>query len=126
MKMTTGTIHGVRAVVLWVVRLIGAVMVAWGAYLMTRWMLYGLLWNLPDVWSGVQEGLPRIAIGGVLCVGGRWLARWMVPVPETGCPACGYETLPGVCPECGYVEIAATGSSEGSTNRSGHVISPGG
>lgn len=48
--------------------------------------------------------LPFLAGAGFLWVAERFWMRWLVPMPASGCPACGYalgNVIPARCSECG-------------------------
>jgi hypothetical protein len=51
--------------------------------------------------AAVIFGVPSVALG----LASAWLARWIVPPMDRGCPRCGYEMRPGApaCSECGEV-----------------------
>jgi hypothetical protein len=115
--MRSGTVHGVRAVVLWLVRAAGVALILFGVYLVGARLAFAVLGTgrVTQAWGnwmglgedhGVFRGLPMIAVGVVLASGSRRLATWIVAAPGSGCPRCGYETsaTPGPCAECGWRE----------------------
>lgn len=61
-------------------------------------------WGLVTILEGMIASLPLLL--GALFLGilsGR-IARWILPIPKTGCPRCGYRLVALVeprCPECG-------------------------
>lgn len=112
------TIHETRAGVLWILRAVGVFLVAWGAFMVSARLMFGMLTAGPmsSAWQvtmgvgeehGIYRGGPLIVLGMLLCVFGRRLARWIVATPENGCPRCGYEDGQQPCPECGYADAAA-------------------
>lgn len=56
--------------------------------------------------AAVIFGVPAAALG----FASAWLARWIVPPMDRGCPRCGYEMRPGApaCSECG--EVVSSGA----------------
>ncbi|MCA9275187.1 MAG: hypothetical protein KDA29_04100 [Phycisphaerales bacterium] len=115
MSSNHARVHGIRAAVLGVIRLIALAMVVIGVLLVLNRLLYGVL-GVGDVTAafnifvgigetqGMYVGLPLIAVGCVLGWISRRLSHWVVRAPEIGCAGCGYETLgdDGQCSECGY------------------------
>jgi hypothetical protein len=115
----------VRGIALWVIRATGLTLLAYGAYLILARLVFGLYLS-PDVslgllrgvkvWQGIAEdhgwvrGWPMVAVGGALSLASRSLARWIVAVPDTGCPRCGHDatTARGICPECGLAGLEPT------------------
>ena len=106
-------VHETRAVVGWVLRLVGYGLVLYGVYLVGARLAFALIGNRDfdsalQVWDGIGEdhgvfrGLPMVAVGLVMALTARWVARWAIGVPEKGCPGCGYAGAErGTCPECG-------------------------
>lgn len=99
---------------LWTIRLVAALLIGAGLYLVVNRLFFGLLiGNLRIGWThyqGVGEGhffahgLAMLAIGIPLAILSRRAARWIVAMPDAGCPACGYtgeRDAAGRCPECG-------------------------
>ncbi|MCC6660181.1 MAG: hypothetical protein IT437_04775 [Phycisphaerales bacterium] len=112
--MNARTIHAARAVATWGVRAPSAAAVALGAYLLLKKVAFGIgtgqVRVIYDIYEGVGEGhdtykgLALVVVGVACGLLSRRMARWIVTVPETGCPACGYAVQgSGPCPECGYV-----------------------
>ena len=120
--MKAERIHDARAVALWAIRSIGLALTGWGVFMVSARLLYGTLgtgqprtawtvWMDVGQTHGVFRGLPLIAIGLALAFFARGLARWIVAVPGSGCPGCGYERTTGDCPECGYAPPGEPASS---------------
>lgn len=60
-------------------------------------------WN--TMWLSFPETVALAGAGLLLALASPRLARWIITIPETGCPACGYarpEHAEPKCPECGY------------------------
>lgn len=56
-----------------------------------------------SVWY-LCNAVPFLAGGLFLGMGSPRLVRWMLPLPKSGCPRCGYRLIALVeprCPECG-------------------------
>lgn len=108
-------VHGIRATVLGVIRLIALAMVVIGVVLIYNRLLYGVL-GVGEITAafntfvgigetqGMYLGLPLIAVGLLMGMRSERLARWAVRMPEMGCANCGYATLDenSKCSECGY------------------------
>lgn len=117
-KVTPNRINTVRGWVTWVARGVAAILVVVGMYLMLKRLLFGL--GMMDfsfpfrVFEGVGEeqsfyrGLAMVLVGLPLGLWSRRVAAWVIAMPPTGCPQCGYAVAPpdggvwpGRCPECG-------------------------
>lgn len=107
------TVHAWRAAVTWGVRAPSALAVAVGAYLLIKKVAFGMgtgdLATIYNIFEGVGEGhdtykgLALVVVGVTCGLLSRRIARWIVTVPDAGCPGCGYARLVGdACPECGY------------------------
>ncbi len=107
----TRHIHEIRAVCLWITRLLALGLIVYGCYLISARLLFALLgsgdislayksWTGNGSDHGVFRGLPIIGVGTFLAFAGPRLVRWIITVPELGCPRCGYPGS-GTCPECG-------------------------
>ena len=107
-------VHGIRAVLLGLVRLVSVGLVLWGAFGIGNRLLYAVVGNgdLKQAWTawmgageshGVFSGVPMVMIGLGLAIWSRPLVRWVVRPAELGCPRCGHEVMAGLdrCPECG-------------------------
>ncbi|MCL4741060.1 MAG: hypothetical protein KJZ54_02550 [Phycisphaerales bacterium] len=106
-------INAMRALCTLAARAAAVWCVAFGAYLFLKKILFAVGVGDPshafrvfmedgDMQS-TYRGLAMIAVGVALAVLSRRIALWVVPVPATGCPRCGYPTpdAEGRCPECG-------------------------
>ncbi|MEO1007915.1 MAG: hypothetical protein AAFX79_05070 [Planctomycetota bacterium] len=103
-----------RAAVLWGLRLLAVLLLVAGGYLVLARLAFGLMlgklslgWN---IYVGVGEGhsmshgVAMLAVGAALAATAGILSRWIVAVPDVGCPRCRYtgeSTAEGLCPECG-------------------------
>jgi hypothetical protein len=107
-------IHTARAVTAWALRGAGVVLLAVGGYLFLKRLLFAIGMGsggfdqifrvYMEIGEGMStyRGLAMVMVGGVLVVFARRLARWIVSMPERGCPSCGYAGAAGdKCPECG-------------------------
>lgn len=113
--MGPAAVHAARAVATWTARAAATAMIAAGAYLVLKKVVFALgvgdLSMIRGVYEGVGQGhdtyrgLGFLIVGGALAVVSRPLAAWIVATPPAGCPNCGYELpapAPEKCPECGY------------------------
>ncbi len=117
-KITTQRINLVRGIVTWVIRGVALILVAIGAYLALKRLTFGVgVWDFETalrMWEGIGEeqsfyrGVAMAVVGGVLGIFSRAIAAWVIAMPPTGCPQCGYAVSPpeggawpGKCPECG-------------------------
>lgn len=109
------TVHSVRAVVCWSLRLLGLLAASLGAYLLLKRVAFAVgTGDFPgafQAWTGVGEGhsayrgIALIIVGVALGVVSKWAARWAIVTPGGGCPRCGYDMKPDEpCPECGWRE----------------------
>ena len=112
--VTPGRVQSVRAVVTWALRLTGLGPVLYAGFQIGARATFAVFTG-GDVWQnleahmdigsehGLFRGVPMLIVGVVLMVASRWAARWVVAMPERGCPRCGYagSVVDGVCPECG-------------------------
>jgi hypothetical protein len=107
-------IHTARAVTAWALRGAGVVLLAVGGYLFLKRLLFAIgmgrggFDHIFRVYVEVGEqmssyrGLAMLAVGAVLAVFARRIARWVVSMPAVGCPGCGYTgAVNDKCPECG-------------------------
>lgn len=112
--LTPTTVNAARAVTAWMLRGSGVALLAVGGYLFLKRLLFAIgmgpggLDHIFRVYMEVGEGmstyrgLAMLTVGAVLAVFARRIARWVVSVPDRGCPACGYAGAVGdKCPECG-------------------------
>lgn len=109
-RIRPGQVNTVRGVTLWVIRAIAAFFVLYGVYLILARFVFaffgsgGLMVHMrigED--HGIVRGVPMLLVGIVLVLTSKKLVRWIIAVPEEGCPRCGYAgtTSGGRCPECG-------------------------
>ena len=114
MQIRRESVHGIRAALLALFRLVAVVLLAWGGVRIANRVLFAVLGNgdlsfLWKAWTGVGEdhgvflGVPMVMVGLVLALLGRRIVVWVVRPPETGCVSCGYAVERGMeeCPECG-------------------------
>jgi hypothetical protein len=103
-----------RARVVWGIRGVAATAGSLGAYLVLKRLIFGA--GIGDFQMALQSfmetgethsfsrGLAMVAVGAVLGILSRPLARWIIAMPPAGCPRCGHLPAPGAagpCPECG-------------------------
>ena len=111
-RIRPGHVNAVRGVSLWVIRAIAAFLVLYGVFLILARVVFafigggvGGLTAYMSIGSdhGLVRGVPMLIIGLTLVFTSRKLVRWIVTVPEAGCPKCGYAgtVTGGRCPECG-------------------------
>lgn len=113
-EITPRSITAARAAVTWAARAAAAVLLAWGGYLFLKKLFFALgqgpggFDHMFRVYTEIGEGhstyrgMAAIMIGAALAVLSRRLARWIIAMPETGCPTCGYAgSSSDTCPECG-------------------------
>ncbi len=104
----------VRAIALWTVRAVAVVLVCYGVYLILARLVFAFVvspnpgFSNVQMWMGTAEdhgwvrGWPMVGVGLTLALLSRRLTRWMIGVPDSGCPCCGYsDRAPRVCSECG-------------------------
>lgn len=107
-------IRKTRALVMWCVRLLGGVMVMLGAYLLIKQVVFGLMIDRMStawmIYRGIGEwhfgshGVALVVVGLPLLLLSRSIARFVVAMPDAGCPGCRYtgeRDGQGRCPECG-------------------------
>ena len=102
-----------RAQATWALRALSVIMLGLGGYLLLKRIAFALIAGDGQAafttWTGVGEGhsasrgAALVLVGALLGAGSRRIARWMIALPEAGCPACGYPRSPEdeICPECG-------------------------
>lgn len=114
-----------RAIALWMLRLLGLAMLVRGVYLIANRMAFGLSqgdialgWN---AYMGVGEqhmlaaGIAATVVGLALVLLARPMSRLAIAMPDTGCPACGHTGEvdgDGRCVECGCVLVRCDGRSD--------------
>ncbi|MGP1347578.1 MAG: hypothetical protein ACTS3F_13050 [Phycisphaerales bacterium] len=107
-------IRSTRALVMWLVRVVGSAMVALGVYLLVKQLVFGLMVGHPSrawqIYQGVGEwhiashGAAAAVVGLPMVLLSRRIARFVVAMPDRGCPGCAYtgeRDGNGKCPECG-------------------------
>ncbi len=116
--LTPQRINLVRGAMTWCVRGVAVLLVAVGAYLVLKRLAFGVgVWDFETalrVWEGIGEeqsfyrGVAMVLVGGGLGAFSRRISGWVIAMPPTGCPQCGYAVAPpdggawpGKCPECG-------------------------
>lgn len=112
--LTPTTVNTARSLMAWGLRAVGVVLLAIGGYLFLKRLLFAIgmgsggLDHIFRVYTEVGEdmstyrGLSMLAVGGVLALFAKRIARWTVSMPERGCPGCGYAgAVTPKCPECG-------------------------
>lgn len=115
-RIAPSQVNTVRGVSLWVLRAFGAFLVGYGAFLVLGRLVYafviggnGALRAHMSVGSdhGLVRGIPMLFLGVGLMLAGRKIARWVIAMPEQGCPRCRYlgTTSGGTCPECGLTGL---------------------
>jgi hypothetical protein len=104
-------VNGWRAAAVWALRSVSIALLATGAYLVLKKVLFGIgIGQLDQIYryfEGVGEGqsfyrgLSMIAVGIGLGAGAHPISRWAIALPRTGCPRCAYPVSGPTCPECG-------------------------
>ncbi len=111
-RIRPGHVNAVRGVTLWVIRAIAAFFVLYGVYLILARFVFSFFGGgLDGMFAhmgvgadhGIVRGVPMLLVGIVLVLTSKKLVRWIIAVPEEGCPRCRYAGTPsgGRCPECG-------------------------
>jgi hypothetical protein len=96
-----------RAMATWGIRAVALIMLASGAYFALNRIVFALF--VADfqaafrTWTEVGEGHSASRGVALLAALSRRIARWVIALPQAGCPGCGYPRADaaGVCPECG-------------------------
>ena len=118
LRISPTDVLGARALLTWVLRLVAAFLVIYGAFLVLARVTYASLISVSNpgfldrirVWEGVGQdhgwvrGWPMLIVGLALAFTAVPLARWIIRVPDSGCPGCQYAGTRGKagrCPECG-------------------------
>jgi len=106
-------INALRALCTLAMRAAAVWCLGFGAYLFLKKVLFALgvgdpshafrVYTEDGDMQSTYRGLALIVVGVALALLSRRIAGWVVPVPATGCPRCGYPTpdAEGRCPECG-------------------------
>jgi hypothetical protein len=91
-----------------VVRVVGLIFLVIGVMFIILWIIEGVKDNdiLMFGYYGLRIviGVSLTTVGAMFVFLGRWLVRWLTPIPEPSCPRCGYalHALESPrCPECG-------------------------
>ncbi len=117
-KITTQRINVMRAIVTWVIRGVALILVALGVYLFLKRFIMGLGSGFDfklvfQTWEGLDRqpvycGISMVLVGLPLGFWSKKIAAWVIAMPPTGCPQCGYAVAPpegaappSRCPECG-------------------------
>lgn len=117
-NMTPDRTNALRGRATWVIRSVAVLLIAVGAYLMLKRLALGLGTLNFDLalqtWEDIGEkqsfyrGIGMVVVGAALGVFSRRIAAWVIAMPPTGCPQCGYAVAPPTgqappsrCPECG-------------------------
>lgn len=118
-RLSTQQVNAVRGIVTWTIRAAALILIATGAYLSLKRLALGVgnnfdlqlifqTWQSTGEEQSMYRGIAMMLVGGVLAALSRRLAAWVVAMPPTGCPQCGYAVAPpqgaaspGRCPECG-------------------------
>ena len=117
-RISPDRINALRAVVTWCCRGVAIILVAVGAYLMLKRLAFGA--GVLDFRTALQtsteigeeqsfyRGVAMILVGVAMGVFSRRIAAWVIAMPPTGCPQCGYAVAPPTgaaaparCAECG-------------------------
>ena len=79
------------------------------------WSGLGFLPRDPEALRHVAFSVACLIPATILLVLQNKIARWLVPIPRSECPRCGYSLAhlrEGRCPECGLVVTAASSGDE--------------
>ncbi len=130
--LTPRRVNSVRTVVVWCLRGVAVVLLAEGAYLFLKKLFFAIgmitshnptygFFHMFRRMEGIGEGqstyrgLAMLVVGGALAFGAKRIARWMIAMPVTGCPRCGYDgAVNSICPECGLSGLETEGERDGS------------
>jgi|GEM_PF-2286084 len=109
MTLRAQTLHRIRFIARIVLRTIA---LAWLVYVpyVAYYEIVSYLHKTPSGWPQVSflsqfgSALRAGLIGVVLLAVDRYLLNWLIPLPASGCPRCGYgvdQPPAETCPECG-------------------------
>ena len=133
-RLTPTHINTARTLVVWCIRSVAVVLLVVGGYLFLKKFFFaiGLSYGRDPTYGFVRmfqhysadgdgqstyRGLAMLAVGLVLVFGTKRIARWIIAMPATGCPRCGYGgAVNDTCPECGLC-----GLEEGEGDRPGDI-----
>ena len=101
-----------RGIAVWVMRAASVLMLAVGAYLLLKRLLFGIGQGSPGLGFTIYQssgeeasayrGLAMIMVGAALGPLAPRIAAWMIRVPPEDCPRCGYGARDSDrCTECG-------------------------
>ncbi len=117
-RFTPDRINALRGCAMWAIRAIAVILVAVGAYLMLKRLALGIgtmdfglafrTWEDVGEMQSFYRGIGMVVVGAALGVFSRRIAAWVIAMPPSGCPQCGYAVAPPTgsapparCPECG-------------------------
>ncbi|MBK7404185.1 MAG: hypothetical protein IPJ41_06020 [Phycisphaerales bacterium] len=119
-KITPVAVNSWRALAVWAIRAAALSLLATGAYLFLKKLFFAIGFgpggfeHMFRVFTEVGEqqstyrGLSMLAVGSALALGAKHIARWIIALPDEGCPRCGYAgPVNDTCPECGQVGVSA-------------------
>jgi len=127
-RITPDRINALRGCAMWVIRSVSIILIAVGAYLMLKRLALGIgtmdfglafrRWDDVEEMQSFYRGIGMVVVGAALGVLSRRIAAWVIAMPPTGCPQCGYAVAPPTgaapparCPECGLALDAGKGNS---------------
>ncbi len=116
LKLTPSEVNAARTLVAWALRAAAVILLALGSYLFLKKLLFGVGTGMLNmtfrIYQGVGEehstyrGLAMLLVGAALAILSRRIARWVIALPEQGCPCCGYTgAVNDTCPECGQKDV---------------------
>lgn len=117
-NMTPDRTNALRGRATWVIRSVAVLLIAVGTYLMLKRVALGVgtmdfglafrTWERVGETQSFYRGIGMVVVGAALGVFSRRIAAWVIAMPPTGCPQCGYAVSPPTgaappvrCPECG-------------------------
>lgn len=111
-RIRPGHVNAVRGVTLWAIRAIAAFLVLYGVFLIMARIVFVFFGGGPGGLTahmgvgadhGLVRGVPMLIVGLTLVSTSRKLVRWIIAMPDQGCPKCRYAGTAngGRCPECG-------------------------
>ncbi len=124
-RLTPTHINTTRTLVVWCIRSVAVVLLVVGGYLFLKKFFFAIglstsgnpsyaFFHMFRVYNEIGEGqstyrgLAMLVVGLVLARGAKRIARWMIAMPATGCPRCGYDgAVNTICPECGLCGLEA-------------------
>ena len=128
LRLTPTHINTTRALMAWCIRSAAVVLMAMGSYLFLKKLFFAIgqdgrgFTHMFRVYREIGEGLSTyrglsmLFVGVVLALSATRLARWMIAMPATGCPKCGYDgAVNDTCPECGLTGLEDAEQDEQTT-----------